>query len=52
MTPEQALTIIELALYRVSDRMKYAVPYNEDVVHALREVGEEIATIRAEHPRT
>jgi len=49
MTPERVLTVVELALYRVSDRMKAAPqgrPVSADAVAvALRWVAEEIATI-------
>ena len=49
MTPEHVLTVGELALYRVSDRMKAAPqgrPVSADgIAVALRRVGEEIATI-------
>ena len=53
MTAEQVLTIVELALYRVSDRMKAAPqgrPISADAAAvALRWVGEEIAAIARNH---
>ncbi len=55
MTPERVLTVVELALYRVSDRMKRAPqkrPVSADAVAvALRWVGEEIASIIREEQR-
>lgn len=54
MTPEHAVTIIELALYRVSDRMKAVPsdrPVSADLVAAtLRLVGEEIAALMKDRP--
>lgn len=53
MTPEHTLTIVELALYRVSDRLKSAPqerPISADAAAvALRWVGEEIATLVKAH---
>lgn len=53
MTPEHVLTVVELALYRVSDRMRDAPqqrPVSADAVAvALRWVGEEIAAILRGH---
>jgi hypothetical protein len=53
MTPEHVLTVIELALYRVSDRLKampQGRPVSADAVAvALRWVGEEITAILKGH---
>jgi hypothetical protein len=56
MTPEQVATAIELALYRVADRLKNMSAHNKptglsELATALREVGYELASIRAGHEK-
>jgi hypothetical protein len=48
LTPDHLAAIIELALYRVSDRLKRGDPADVRAAAALRAVGEEMAKIMAE----
>lgn len=52
MTPEQVATAIELALYRVADRLKKSQDENvRAIATAMREVGYELAAIRSGHEK-
>jgi hypothetical protein len=52
MSPEQAAAVIELAIYRVGDRWRRSDDPNVALIgQALREIGEEITKILADHQR-
>jgi hypothetical protein len=48
LTPDRLATIIELALYRASDRLKKVDPADVRAAAALRAVAEEMAKALAE----
>jgi len=50
MTPEHVLTIVELACYRVSERMeKRNTQHDAELGRVVRAIGEEIAAILRDH---